>query len=66
MANEQCKDETPEEPWKRLLREDRPTFPELVRLAPRRLWDEKDDLWFEAVTGETIPPHERAPGNPDL
>jgi hypothetical protein len=66
MASEQRKDETLEAPWERLLREDLPTWPELMKLTPKRPWDEKDDLWFEIVTGETIPPHERAPRNPDL
>jgi hypothetical protein len=66
MATEQRKDGKPEAPWERLQRENLPTLPELERLAADRPWDEKDDLWFEAVTGETIPPHERAPRNPDL
>lgn len=66
MTGEQRKGETLEAPWERLVREDLPTYPELERLAPKWPWDEKDDLWFEAVTGETIPPHERAPRSPDL
>jgi len=41
-------------------------FPELAKFQLHRPWDEKDDLWFEIVTGETIPEHERAPRNPDL
>jgi hypothetical protein len=64
MASEQRSDEAP---WERLMRENRPTYPEFVKSASqRRAWDEKDDLWLEAVTGEPIPPHHRVPRNPDL
>jgi hypothetical protein len=59
------KEEMPEAPWERIVREDRATWPELIK-HPRRPWDKKDDLWFEIVAGETIPEHERAPRNPDL
>jgi hypothetical protein len=63
MADEQRKDE---KPWERLVREDLPTYPEFAKRAAKRGWDEKDDLWLEAVTGEPIPPHHRVSRNPDL
>lgn len=66
MASERRKEEALEAAWERLLQEKGPTVSELRRLAPKRPWDEKDDLWFEAVTGETIPEHDRAPRSPDL
>jgi hypothetical protein len=65
MATEQREAGKPEAPWERIVREGLATWPELMKV-PRRRWDEKDDLWFEIVTGETIPEHERAPRNPDL
>jgi hypothetical protein len=66
MASEQRQDETLEKYRERLNREFDEKFPELKRFKFPWPWDDKDDLWFEAVTGETIPEHERAPRNPDL
>jgi hypothetical protein len=66
MASEQRKDGLPEAPWERIQREGLATWPEFMKRMPKRPWDEQDDLWLEAVTGEVIPEHERAPRNPDL
>jgi hypothetical protein len=52
MASEQRKDETLEEYRERLRREDRERFPEFAKFEFPWPWDEKDDLWLEAVTGE--------------
>jgi hypothetical protein len=66
MASEQRQDETLEQYRVRLNREFDEKFPRLAKFKLNRPWDEKDDRWFETVTGETIPEHERAPRNPDL
>jgi hypothetical protein len=66
MDYEQRKDETLEDFRARLNRDFDARFPRLARLKLHRPWDEKDDLWFEAVTGEAIPTHERATRNPGL
>jgi hypothetical protein len=66
MASEQQKDETLEKYRERLNREFDEKFPELAKFEFPWPWDESMDRWFEAVTGETIPEHERAPRNPDL
>jgi hypothetical protein len=66
MASEQRKDESLEKYRERLNREFDEQFPNLAKLQFPWPWDEKDDLWFEAITGESIPPDERAPRNPDL
>lgn len=29
-------------------------------------WGQEEERWFEAVTGETLPPDERAPRDSDL
>jgi hypothetical protein len=66
MASEQRKDETLQQYRARLNREFEEKYPRLARLKFPWPWDESCDRWFEAVTGETIPPHERASRNPDL
>lgn len=66
MASERRNGETLGAYRDRLNREFDEKFPELVKYQLSRPWDELDDLWFEAVTGETISPDERAARNPDL
>jgi hypothetical protein len=66
MATEQRQDETLEEYRVRLNREIDEKYPSLANRGFPWPWDESCDRWFEVVTGETIPAHERAPRNPDL
>lgn len=66
MATEHREDETLEEYRARLKRENRERYPRLAKFQLQRPWDEKDDLWFEFVTGETLAPDERATRNADL
>jgi len=66
MVSEQRKGETLEAYRARLNREFDDKFPELARFSFPWPWDEQDDLWFEAVTGETIPSDQRAPRNAGL
>ncbi len=66
MASEQRKGESLQAYRDRLNQEFDEKFPGLKRFQLQRPWDELDDRWFEALTGETIPPDERAPRNSDL
>jgi hypothetical protein len=66
MASEQRQHETLERYRERLNREFDEKFPELAKYRFPWPWDESTDRWFEAVTGEAIPEHERAPRNADL
>jgi hypothetical protein len=66
MASAQRKDETLEEYRKRLNREFDEKFPTLANFGFPWPWDESTDRWFEAVTGETLPPDQRAPRDPGL
>lgn len=54
MANEQRKDETLQEYRDRLRREFRRDHPGLLKYTMPGPWDEKGDLFLEAVTGETL------------
>jgi hypothetical protein len=54
MANEQRKDETLQEYRDRLRREFRRDHPGLLKYTMPGPWDEKGDLFHEAVTGETL------------
>lgn len=54
MANEQRKDESLAEYRERLTREFRRDHPGLVKYTMPGLWDEKGDLFIEAVTGERL------------
>lgn len=56
MANEQRKGETFKEYRERLRREFRENHPKLAKLSMPGPWDEKDDLFLEAVTGEKLEP----------
>jgi hypothetical protein len=52
MANEQRKDETLQQYRDRLNREFDERYPELAKFSASGPWDESDDLFLEAVTGE--------------
>jgi hypothetical protein len=54
MANEQRKDETLQEYRDRLNREFAEKYPELVWHSSPEPWDESDDVFLEAVTGEPV------------
>jgi|GEM_PF-4740264 len=56
MATEQRKDETVQEYRDRLRSEFREKHPKLAKLSMQGTWDEKSDLFLEAVTGEKLEP----------
>ncbi|HEX4307647.1 MAG TPA: hypothetical protein VHZ54_16545 [Solirubrobacterales bacterium] len=56
MANEQRNGETLNEYRERLRREFRERYPELVKYSSPEPWDESDDIFLEALTGEKLEP----------
>jgi hypothetical protein len=54
MATEQRNDETLQQYRDRLRREFRENHPRLAELSMPGPWDEKSDLFLEAVTGEKL------------
>jgi len=56
MASEQRKDETLQQYRERLRREFRENHPKLAELSIPGPWDEKGDLFLEAVNGEKLEP----------
>jgi hypothetical protein len=54
MDKEQRKDETFRQYQDRLRREFRENHPKLAELTMPGPWDEKSDLFLEAVTGEKL------------
>jgi hypothetical protein len=66
MADEQRKDEAPEVCRDRLNREFAEKFPRLASFGLPGPWDEKDDIFFETVTGEPVPREDDEPRHAGL